>query len=198
MAAALPGLPRRFALARRVESLLDRMQTLLRERTAWQWRGAGGRLTAGQEKAVLCIGQDPMTASATREQLQAVGVDPHLAVRRCVQRQARADVALVLPVHHRVASLRRRPGRGCRLAVDPQIQPRRERAEQLDESRAQLVEGGGVAHLGHADRREGAPVGAAGGIGGVEPADVAVHAGEGLQVLLLGGRAPGRAGGRAG
>ncbi len=71
--AALPGLPKRFALARRVESLLDRMQSLLRERTAWQWRGAGKRLDTGQEKAVLCIGQDPMTASATRELVERVG-----------------------------------------------------------------------------------------------------------------------------
>lgn len=36
--AALPGLPTRRALARRVDALVDRVQALLRERSAWMPR----------------------------------------------------------------------------------------------------------------------------------------------------------------
>ncbi len=38
--AAIPGLPRRVVLARRVEALLVRIQDLMRERLRWQWRQA--------------------------------------------------------------------------------------------------------------------------------------------------------------
>ncbi|OLU07737.1 DUF2325 domain-containing protein, partial [Achromobacter denitrificans] len=36
---SIPGLPRRVALARSVTQLMERVQTLMRERLAWQGRG---------------------------------------------------------------------------------------------------------------------------------------------------------------
>ena len=41
---AIPGLPRRVALARRVTQLMERVQSLMRERLAWQDRAAQARL----------------------------------------------------------------------------------------------------------------------------------------------------------
>lgn len=41
LAASVPGLPRRKALARQVEGLATRMQLLAREVLHWQWRAAG-------------------------------------------------------------------------------------------------------------------------------------------------------------
>lgn len=61
--ATIPGLPRRIALARRVEMLLERIQGLMRERLGWQLR----------EKAVLCIGQDDASATVTRKVVEQAG-----------------------------------------------------------------------------------------------------------------------------
>lgn len=38
--AGVPGLPKRLALVRRVEALVERVQGLMRERLHWQWHGA--------------------------------------------------------------------------------------------------------------------------------------------------------------
>jgi len=42
--ASIPGLPRRAALARTVETLLQRVHDLLQERLRWQWRSAPLRM----------------------------------------------------------------------------------------------------------------------------------------------------------
>lgn len=57
--AAIPGLPRRVVLARRVEALLARIQDLMRERLRWQWR----QVPEQGGKAVVAL---PAASDATR------------------------------------------------------------------------------------------------------------------------------------
>lgn len=62
--AAVPGLPRRQALARQVEALVQRVQQLMRERLGRPWRAAAnaqvGRAAGGSPggASVLCLARD--------------------------------------------------------------------------------------------------------------------------------------------
>ena len=74
--ASIPGLPRRIALARHVETLMERIQTLTRESKRWQWWGSrpAARVpVAAHKKAVLCIGQDASDADVARELVETAG-----------------------------------------------------------------------------------------------------------------------------
>lgn len=88
---AIPGLPRRVALARRVAQLMERVQNLMRERLAWQDRAAQARahpldsaaeptvpaavIAAAtlREKSVLCVGEDAMVLMLTRKVVEMAG-----------------------------------------------------------------------------------------------------------------------------
>lgn len=89
---AIPGLPRRVALARRVAQLMERVQGLMRERLAWQDRAAvqarGRPLDSAaepavapavvaaatlREKSVLCVGEDAMALMLTRKVVEMAG-----------------------------------------------------------------------------------------------------------------------------
>lgn len=99
----IPGLPRRVALARRVSQLMERVQTLMRERLAWQDRlsqpsarqaeppgkqvperppeqhsrdkPATPCLTAAamREKSVLCVSEDAVALMLTRKVVEMAG-----------------------------------------------------------------------------------------------------------------------------
>lgn len=87
---SIPGLPRRVALARRVTQLMERVQSLMRERLAWQgktsacargletlseppaWRPAPSAVTL-REKAVLCVGEDTVALALTRKLVELAG-----------------------------------------------------------------------------------------------------------------------------
>lgn len=87
--AAVPGLPRRLALARRGEALVERVQRLMRERLGWQVRagrvpdvaapGPGTVPAAApvaadlHRKAVLCIGPDADDATAAQRLVERAG-----------------------------------------------------------------------------------------------------------------------------
>lgn len=88
---AIPGLPRRVALARRVTQLMERIQCLMRERLAWQDRASQARArpvepladavapppavtaVALREKSVLCVGEDAMALMLTRKVVELAG-----------------------------------------------------------------------------------------------------------------------------
>lgn len=93
---AIPGLPRRVALARHVTQLMERVQTLMRERLAWQDRASQDRASqaralltersaqppartasvtaiALREKSVLCVGEDAMALMLTRKVVEMAG-----------------------------------------------------------------------------------------------------------------------------
>lgn len=88
---AIPGLPKRVALARRVTQLMERVQHLMRERLAWQDRAAQARLrpldsaaepaarptviaaATLREKSVLCVGEDAMALMLTRKVVEMAG-----------------------------------------------------------------------------------------------------------------------------
>ena len=83
--AAVPGLPRRRALARRGEALVERIQRLMRERLGWQAR-AGAATAAAQiapaavsamadlhRKAVLCVGPSAGEASVAQRMVEGAG-----------------------------------------------------------------------------------------------------------------------------
>jgi hypothetical protein len=72
--AAIPGLPRRLTLARRVETLMQRVQDLMRERLGLQRRqerpeGLGDL----REKSVLCIGEDGPDTQAAQIAVELAG-----------------------------------------------------------------------------------------------------------------------------
>ena len=80
--AAIPGLPRRVLLARRVEALVGRLQDLMRERLRWQQRhtasaGATFPLAVAdadlRAKSVLCVGPDAPAAISTQRQVELAG-----------------------------------------------------------------------------------------------------------------------------
>ena len=82
LSAAIPGLPTRMRLARRVEWLSERIQDVMREGLAGQWsrkpalaEAAGDpRVLADlREKAVLCIGQDGGAATEARQAVENAG-----------------------------------------------------------------------------------------------------------------------------
>lgn len=83
---AVPGLPRRAALARRVGQLMERVQALMRERLAWQDRlvapvpstvaprsEAPAVAVALREKSVLCVSEDAMALMLTRKVVEMAG-----------------------------------------------------------------------------------------------------------------------------
>ncbi|MBV2158450.1 DUF2325 domain-containing protein [Achromobacter denitrificans] len=87
---SIPGLPRRVALARSVTQLMERVQTLMRERLAWQGPGDAGRRAAPpavepaarapapvaialRRKSVLCVGEDAMALALTRKVVEMAG-----------------------------------------------------------------------------------------------------------------------------
>lgn len=87
---SIPGLPRRVALARTVTQLMERVQTLMRERLAWQGRSVGERrpetpamapaarptapaAIALRRKSVLCVGEDAMALALTRKVVEMAG-----------------------------------------------------------------------------------------------------------------------------
>ncbi|WP_251865896.1 DUF2325 domain-containing protein [Achromobacter sp. Marseille-Q4962] len=95
---AIPGLPRRMALARRVQQLMERVQQLMRERLSWQDWAASHRLhqearmrarahrpapaavpaaapavMALKSKSVLCVGADDMALMLTRKVVEMAG-----------------------------------------------------------------------------------------------------------------------------
>ncbi|MCS4508954.1 DUF2325 domain-containing protein [Xylophilus ampelinus] len=91
--AAVPGLPRRRALARRIEALVERARRLMRERFGWQLRA--GRMPDAaapvpvpvpvpvptiapvaadlHRKAVLCVGPDADDATAAQRLVERAG-----------------------------------------------------------------------------------------------------------------------------
>lgn len=75
--AAAPDLPRRFALARRVDSLVARMQDLMRERgvsrSPARPRALGGVLPGLSGKAVLCLGRSEGEVEAARAMIERSG-----------------------------------------------------------------------------------------------------------------------------
>ncbi len=64
--AALPGLPARVALKRRVESLVERVQQLMRERLQWQWWQDGWRRRA----AAALVRDTPLAGDADARALE--------------------------------------------------------------------------------------------------------------------------------
>lgn len=84
--AAIPGLPKRLTLARRVESLArrvqDLMRELMRERLGWNRHAAAlspatesspAALGDLREKSVLCVGEDGPGTSATQRVIEMAG-----------------------------------------------------------------------------------------------------------------------------
>jgi hypothetical protein len=84
--AAIPGLPKRLTLARRVESLAKRVQDLMRElmreRLGWNRHAAALSPTTEsnpaalgdlREKSVLCVGEDGPGTSATQRVIEMAG-----------------------------------------------------------------------------------------------------------------------------
>ncbi|MDX5363804.1 MAG: DUF2325 domain-containing protein [Pseudazoarcus pumilus] len=72
--ASVPGLPRRARLARRVESLMSRVQELMREKRQPQ-RAAGlpAMLPGLHGKSVLCLGSSAPEVEAARELVERSG-----------------------------------------------------------------------------------------------------------------------------
>ncbi|RYX91330.1 MAG: DUF2325 domain-containing protein [Comamonadaceae bacterium] len=82
---AIPGLPRRLALARKVESLVNRIQDLMRERLRSQWRmeatapGKAGIVVEAvpdaelRAKSVLCVGRDESAATVAQQVVERAG-----------------------------------------------------------------------------------------------------------------------------
>ena len=81
--ATIPGLPTRISLMRRVESLSEHIQSLMRERLGWQWLARAERAAASdahpvipadlRQKSVLCIGQDESGTSVAQMEIERAG-----------------------------------------------------------------------------------------------------------------------------
>jgi hypothetical protein len=81
--ATIPGLPTRISLVRRVESLTEHIQSLMRERLGWQWLGKSARPEAHashpvipadlRQKSVLCIGKDESSTSVAQMEVERAG-----------------------------------------------------------------------------------------------------------------------------
>lgn len=67
LVAAMPDLPTRVVLRRRVDQLIERVQALMRERLQWQWRQAG---QARRAQSDAPLGQ-PVNAQALEASLVA-------------------------------------------------------------------------------------------------------------------------------
>lgn len=68
---AMPGLSRRATLARRVETLLVRVQDLLRERALWQREAAKPALPRQDAAALFALADDPDAAAHDDEAMEA-------------------------------------------------------------------------------------------------------------------------------
>ena len=82
LAEAMPGMPRRLALARKVESLVGRVQDLMRDRSRSQWRLEAAvpppRVQVMSDadlcaRAVLCVGADASAAAAAQQVVERAG-----------------------------------------------------------------------------------------------------------------------------
>lgn len=81
--ASIPGLPTRMSLVRRVETLTENIQSLMRERLGWQWWGKAVRPDAAavhpvipadlRQKSVLCIGKDGSGTSVAQKEIERAG-----------------------------------------------------------------------------------------------------------------------------
>lgn len=74
--AAIPGLPKRLNLVRRVASLSERIDVLMGERMAqaMQARRAAGRMPANlHAKSVLCVGHDRGSVDAAQRAVESAG-----------------------------------------------------------------------------------------------------------------------------
>lgn len=69
LVAAMPDLPTRMALRQRVDHLIERVQTLMRERLQWQWRQSGQVREARQQDAAQLT--QPVNAQALEASLVA-------------------------------------------------------------------------------------------------------------------------------
>ncbi|THF63252.1 DUF2325 domain-containing protein [Pseudothauera rhizosphaerae] len=151
--AAIPGLPRRLALARRVEALMQRVQELMRERRAL--RAAAGSTAAVplmrataladlREKAVLCIGRDESGAHVARRMVEMAGgqflhhtadeADDHAALEASL---VAADLVICQSgcvghnAYWRVQDHCRRTGKQCVLVEQPRaLEVLRQRAAE--------------------------------------------------------------------
>lgn len=130
---AIPGLPTRITLARRVESLSARVQDLMRELLRMQWlRKESGKSAAADvwAKSVLCIGRE-MEGADTRRAIESAGgrflqhaeEDDHAALEASL---VAADLVICQTgcVSHdaywRVQDHCRRTGKQCVLVEQPQ------------------------------------------------------------------------------
>jgi len=75
LAATMPGLPRRKALARQVGVLMQRIETLMRERRRDVPQRAlpDAAPEGARPKSVLCVGSDASSRSAAREMVERAG-----------------------------------------------------------------------------------------------------------------------------
>ncbi|MES2026726.1 MAG: DUF2325 domain-containing protein [Pseudomonadota bacterium] len=81
--AAIPGLPTRVTLARRVESLTEHLHSLMRERLGWQWRAKPARFEQRgthpvipadlRQKSVLCIGKNESSTTVAQLEVEKAG-----------------------------------------------------------------------------------------------------------------------------
>lgn len=81
--ATIPGLPTRISLMRRVESLTEHIQSLMRERLGWHWLGKPARPEVHashpvipadlRQKSVLCIGKDESGTSVAQMEVERAG-----------------------------------------------------------------------------------------------------------------------------
>lgn len=138
--AAIPGLPRRRALVRHVEALRDRLQRLMGSRAAVQSpqpMPAKVPLPAPddlREKAVLCVGRDPLQLTAAQRVVELAGghflhhdgsdAGDHAALLESSLRAADLVICQAGCVSHdaywRVQDHCRRTGKRCVLVEQPQ------------------------------------------------------------------------------
>ncbi|MNR82269.1 hypothetical protein D3C72_130250 [compost metagenome] len=81
--ATIPGLATRLSLVRRVESLTEHIQSLMRERLGWQWLAKPARAEHHaphpvipadlRQKSVLCIGKDESGTSVAQMEVERAG-----------------------------------------------------------------------------------------------------------------------------
>lgn len=141
--ATIPGLPRRLALAQRVESLVSRVQTLTREVLHWQWRALArrrgdapmSRAHKSHAASVLCIVEDADDAGTLPPALlQQSGVSRGDQERSADAQALEASLAaadlvicqvgcLSSNAYWRVEDHCRRTGKPCVLVDEQQVIP---------------------------------------------------------------------------
>lgn len=142
--ASIPGLPKRIALARRVEALMGRIQELMRDRHSMRATASNEpsvtfapstTLANLREKAVLCLGRDEPGADFARRMVEVAGGQFILhAVADRDQDDAALEASLVAAdlvicqagcVSHdaywRVQDHCRRTGKECVLVDQPRV-----------------------------------------------------------------------------